>query len=258
MSEDKNKLQILICTDNDLILSQCHARIVKIFEKIPYEIKIEKDGIRAMHSLQKHFFHLFVCDSKPIGIDPKFLLQFFQEKQGGSSAIVFSLDEDDQFDNVDLLPWPIADWDKFDDALTGAAPEEMKIKYGLHKKIPPNLHSLLAIASEFNHDVPPLPSSKILMISDFFYNNNTDTTQAFALATSEIKLEDHFNKKFVYLLELFFLLLLVSLDIYFLKNPDYETDSWVSLRGFLTINTSLCVLVIISSWNLRTLAVRSK
>ncbi len=257
MQEENHAFKIIICSDNENIIQNLNQKIDLFLKNIPYDLKIVKDGVRAINELGKNFCQLFITDSNLVGIDIHYLLQHYQEVNGGGSIIVLKNKESKEivFDNCEVIDWPIAAWSEFEDCLKNSIPEELKIKYGLEKVIPLKFHSLNNLIAKYKDNSTNYSSlsALIIMPKTFFEKNlsTINTDQEMSDLNEKITLIGENFKKTSFIVEIIFLVIMISLNIYILKNNDFESDSIFSTRVLITLLTGFIFFVLVSNWTLR-------
>lgn len=257
MQEQNHAFKIIICSDNENIIQNLNQKIDLFLKNIPYDLKIVKDGVRAINELGKNFCQLFITDSNLVGIDIHYLLEHYQEVNGGGSVIVLKNNEskDIVFENCEVIEWPISAWNEFEDYLKNAIPEELKIKYGLEKIIPLKFHSLNDSITKYKDNSTNFDSKDALIImpNTFFELGLTSSNSFQEMRTSNEKIQligENF-KKTSFIVEIIFLIVMISLNIYILKNNNFESDSLFSARVLITALTGFIFLVLVSNWTLR-------
>jgi hypothetical protein len=254
---NSNTFKILICSDNDGVIHSVNQKIAESLKNIPYELKIVKDGVRAINELGKSFCQLFISDSNPVGIDVHYLLKHYQEVSGGGSVIVLKhTDSHDRiFENCEVVNWPISAWNEFEEYVKNAIPEELKIKYGLGKVIPLKFQSLNELVQKYKDNTISYNSESALVImpSTFFERKGADSVHEEEKKVSEekIMLIGENNKKFSFVVEILFFITILALNIYVLKNSDFESESFFSVRVLLTSLTGFVFFVLAANWTLR-------
>jgi hypothetical protein len=262
MPEINKTFKILFCSDNESAIQSIPKKIKDILTNIPYELKIVRDGIRAINEI-KNNYQLFVVDSNPVGIDVFYLLKNYHEVMGGGTIIVLNMNDlaRDQFENCDVINWPISAWNEFEETTKSSIPEELKIKYGLGKILPASFQILSALTAQYQqHNSFHFQVSEALVImpANFFEVGSDEIKHSIKdrAVDENVLLLGENTKKYSLMFEIIFLSLLTGYNIYILNRPDYDSDSFYSTRVLITILTSFVFFALVSNWTLRRYIIR--
>ena len=256
MQEYSINFRILFCSDSEGLIQNLNQKIEEILKDVPYELKVVKDGVRAINELGKNFCQLFITDSNPVGINIHYLLEHFQDVNGGGYVIVLKNSDtaDSQFENCEVLNWPITSWNEFEDHIKSAIPEELKIKYGLTRKIPLKFQSLNQLVQQYKDQTTFNSDSSLIIMPPIFFEKRAagPTNEKELKVTREnVSFVGENNKKFSYIFEILMLVGVMSLNYYFFNNANYESESIFSVRVLTTVLSGFIFFVLVSNWTIR-------